>query len=500
MRERRIRIFLFGLMFVLIFLAMMLLRICIFKRDAYSQKAASQRAESIVMKESRGIFYDRNMIPLVEAGIRTHTVGEEGPGDDVDGSISIRLEERYGEEAVAPHIIGYVDSDGNGVSGLEKCFDKILKSTGTYNLNVITSASGKVIQGAGASVYEEFDKDINSVKLTIDRHIQKIAETQLDKSGFDGAVVVMDVKNSDILAMASSPFYDRNELSEHINSDGTELVNRCISEYNAGSIFKIITLIAAMENENHIGLFDCRGSVEIGDRSFACHKTEGHGVLDFEKAFSGSCNCAFYEMGIKTGAKKISETAKRFGIGERLLCFDGLEEAEGNVSSKSKYGIFESVNHSIGQGEILITPVQAANMACIIANNGIANCVNIADCIVDSKGAPKRSLREINERRIVDFEIARKIQNCMYLAVKEGTASGAKSDVVQIAGKTGTAETGWVENGENYVHGWFCGYFPYDNPKYAMAVLIENGRSGSRSAVPVFKNIAEEIIKFYPIG
>jgi len=240
MRERRIRIFLFGLMFVLIFLAMMLLRICIFKRDAYSQKAASQRAESIVMKESRGIFYDRNMIPLVEAGIRTHTVGEEGPGDDVDGSISIRLEERYGEEAVAPHIIGYVDSDGNGVSGLEKCFDKILKSTGTYNLNVITSASGKVIQGAGASVYEEFDKDINSVKLTIDRHIQKIAETQLDKSGFDGAVVTPGIIKAEILA----EYHNMCTYSPVVCENEDAFANALIVERNKNDVNRVDAYIA----------------------------------------------------------------------------------------------------------------------------------------------------------------------------------------------------------------------------------------------------------------
>lgn len=500
MREKRSRIFVCLLAFLLMFLAFALLRISIFKKDAYSQKAASQRTESIVIKKHRGIFYDRNMIPLVEAGLKTHTIGENGITDENNGNISIRLEERYGKDAVAAHLIGYVDSDGEGVSGLEKCFDKILKSSSTYRMNVVTSASGNVIQSVGAGVHESEDEDLNSVKLTIDRHIQRIAEAQLKQSGFDGAVVVMDVKNSDILAMASSPVYDRNEISAHVNSNGTELVNRCISEYNAGSIFKIITLIAAMETENHTGVYNCRGSFEVEDRSFACHRTEGHGIVDFEKAFFDSCNCAFYEMGIKTGAKKIAETAKRFGMGERLLCFDGLEEAEGNIPQKSKYGIFESVNCSIGQGEILITPVQAANMACIIANNGIANCVNIADCVMDSKGAVKRSLRETNERRVVDFDIARKIQHCMRLAVTDGTASAAKIDAVQIAGKTGTAETGWIENGESYVHGWFCGYFPYDNPKYAMAVLMENGRSGSLSAVPVFKNIAEEIIKFYPVG
>ena len=500
MSAKRIKIFSGILALTAVFLICAVLRISVFKNKTYSESVASQRTESIAVKRYRGLFYDRNMLPLVDGTAKIYTVDENGDVTESGDGISVRTTERYGKGGLASHLIGYVDSEGCGVSGLEKCFDKILQSDKAFKVNVITTASGKVVEGAGAGFYDDDGKTADSVRLTIDSHIQRIAESCLDNSGYDGAVVVMDVKNFDILAMASRPQYDRNKVSEHVYSQGSELVNRCISAYNAGSIFKIITSAAAIESETADGVYNCSGFSDIEGRQFACHLYSGHGEIDFEKAFLNSCNCAFYQIGIKTGAQKIIDTARSFGLGERLLCFDGLAEMTGNLPQKAEYGIHEAVNYSIGQGEILITPVQAANMACIIANNGIANCVNVADAITDYKGTVKRNLRESGERRVIGFETAQKIQKCMRLAVTEGTASGAESDIVKIAGKTGTAQTGWIENGENMVHGWFCGYFPYDNPKYAMAVLTENGRSGSESAVPLFKEIAEEIIKFYPAG
>lgn len=466
-------------------------RICLFSGTDYAKRAASQRSHSVVVKKYRGLFYDRSMIPLVDAGAQTLSVG---------GSIVLNPTERYGSGSLAEHIIGYINSDGEGVSGLEKCFNSTLLTDRELSVNVLSDANGNVIAKPGMSLSDNDDDTALSIKLTLDRHIQKIAESCMDLSGETGAAVVLDVKSSDVLAMVSRPGFNRNDVAKYLTSGGTELVNRCISEYNAGSIFKIITSAAALENSAVSGQYFCPGFVNVEGRDFACHLKKGHGALDFEHAFAMSCNCAFYNIGLDTGALNIVSTARRFGLGEKILCFDGLAEKSGNIPQKDEYGVYESVNFSIGQGEILITPVQAANMAAIIANNGVANCVNIADSIVYSNGAVKRSLRETMERRAVSRQTALEIQKCMRLAVTDGTAALAQSSIVDIAGKTGTAQTGWFENGENLVHGWFCGYFPADNPKYAMAVLVENGKSGALSAVPLFKSIAEEIIKIYPAG
>ena len=493
MNIKRTRIFLSVLAIVGIFLSAAIFRICVFKNKSYSENVAMQRTESVVLKKHRGMFYDRNMHPLVDNSVKTYAINENNE------SINVDFTERYGKNALAAHLIGYTDSEGVGVSGLEKCFDKILKSDEVLKVNVITTATGELIENAGSGVVTG-DTKTDAVKLTIDSHIQRICENCLDKSGFDGAVVVMNIENSDILAMVSRPTYDRNKVFDYLNSNKSELVNRAISSYDAGSIFKIITSVAAIETGFDEELYTCNGFLDIEGRIFNCHNELGHGDVNFEKAFLNSCNCAFYQMGVNIGAEKILETARKFGLGERILCYDALSEMTGNIPEKSAYAVLESVNYSIGQGDILITPVQAANMVSIIAKGGIANCVNVAESIMDYRGTVKRSLREVSERRVVSYETAQKIQKCMRLAVTDGTAKGAESEIVKIAGKTGTAQTGWIKNGENFVHGWFCGYFPYDNPKYAMAVLAENGKSGGESAAPLFKEIAEEIIKFYPVG
>lgn len=491
MIKKRLKIFsvlIFALSLVLILAEA---RIAFLNGGDYAKKAAAQRSHTIEVKKYRGLFFDRNMIPLTDSKTRLFT----------SGVATVNPTVRYPYGSVAEHIIGYVNSDGEGVSGLEKCFDSTLTTKNTLKLSVLVGASGAPIDNTGVGVTDE-GGGMQNVRLTLDFHIQKIAEDALDNAGISGAAVVLDVQSSDVLAMASRPGFDRNDISESLATDDARLVNRCISQYNAGSIFKIITSAAALESGavSPDTPFYCSGAVNIDGRDFACHLKEGHGALGFESAFANSCNCAFYSIGAKIGAEQITSAARAFGLGERILCFDGLEEARGNIPRKDSYGIYEAVNYSIGQGEILITPVQAANVAAIVANNGVANCVNIADAIVDESGAVRRNIRETASRRVMRRDTALEIQRCMTLAVHSGTASGAKSDTVSIAGKTGTAQTGWFENGENLVHGWFCGYFPSDNPKYAMAVLVENGKSGSAAAVPVFKEIAEQIAKIYPMG
>lgn len=482
------------------FLIFVQLRIAVVKNKQYTKEVVAQRIEKIEIKKLRGVFYDRNMIPLVENTTQIVHIAKDGSIVEKNGDFSVNTVARYGKNSLASHLIGYVDADGHGITGLEKSFDKILYTDKAYTANVITDASGNVVKMGALCIPKKDVEDVNSVKLTLDYHIQKIAEDCMDDIGISGAVAVLDVNTSDVLAMVSRPQFDRNNVGKYLNSNGGELINKCLNSYNAGSIFKIITLASALENNTAEYTYNCSGMECMEGRNFACHKTDGHGMLGFEDAFAKSCNCAFYSMGVRSGAKSIISMAERFGLGVKVLCFDALSESDGFLPKRNSYGSLEAVNYSIGQGEILITPIQAANLACTIANNGIANNVNIAQSVVDKNGTEKRTLVETNERRVIDAQDASEIRKCMRKAVTDGTAVQANSTLVKIAGKTGTAQTGWYENGENLVHGWFCGFFPYDNPKYAMVVFAENGKSGSESAVPVFKKIAEEIVKIYPAG
>lgn len=467
----------------------------VLKSKEYSESVASQRTVSLEVKNLRGKLYDRNMIPMVEksvAGIRadgTYT----SETDEADMIIPVR----YGDDS-ACHLIGYTDPEGKGVCGLEKTFDVYMSTPIYEKVNVIKTADGNIIDTAGFRHLTSSEEG-DSVVLTIDSHIQKICAETLKRSNVTGAVVVMDVSSFDVLAMASAPSYNQKNISAYLDSGGGEFVNRCVSAYNAGSIFKIVTMCAAIENKALMPIYLCTGKWESGGNEFGCHKAEGHGLINPLYAFANSCNCAFYTMGSSLGAKKIVSEAKGFGFGDNVVCCSGFDENTGNLPVKTRYASIDPVNYAIGQGEILLTPLQVANMVSVIANRGYAKKVNVASRVVDCKGNTQRILREIGKRRVVSSKTAGFVGEAMRLAVTEGTASTLRDNPARIAGKTGTAETGWTKDGENMVHGWFCGFFPYDNPKYAMAVLVENGGSGSLSAVPLFGEIAEEIIKFYPI-
>ncbi len=475
-----------------VFLVAVQVRIFFVNGDEYTKNAISQRVGSVMVKSHRGKILDRNLVPLVENSVEKYFVGES------ENFVSIPV--RYSSDSIARHLVGYIDGDGVGISGIEKCFDAILGSKTQSRINVIKSADGSLAEGLGMSL-NDAQCISGSVSLTIDSHIQKIAEDVMIENGVTGAVVVMDAANFDVLAMASMPDFDQNNVEDYLSLNDGELINRCLWPYNAGSIFKTVTLCAAGEYSTLRSEYVCTGHIDVYEKSYACHLADGHGAVAPRDAFAKSCNCAFYTMGLDMGDDAILAMAQRFGLGSPLLAdCTGLGEDGGNIPSANETVFVDSVNLSIGQGEILITPLQAANMVCIIANGGISKDVNIVKDIRTSEGNAVWHMKRDKDKRAVSEKTASLIQESMALAVTDGTGKALGDSPAKIAGKTGTAETGWVKDGRTLVHGWFCGYFPSDNPKYAMAVLTEDGGSGSASAAPVFKEIAEGIIKIYPVG
>lgn len=452
--------------FILILLTGIILNISFFKNDQYTHMAANQRTQNNV---SRGYITDRNMIPLT---------GKE---------------ERYRSISLARHVIGYTDSDGNGVSGIEKSFNSEIVKAASDQHTSLKDAEGNDIPNFRST--EDTFKE-NYVKLTLDYHIQKITENVLDSFGTTSAAVVLDVESFDVLAMASRPNFEQNNIGSYISYGDTELLNRATSEYNAGSIFKIITSAAAIE-EGYISddtTFHCDGGEYIDEIFFPCHKPDGHGSLNLDEAFSKSCNCAFYEIGIGLGSETICRYSNIFGLGKQLLG-GYITENQGNIPKYLSYSESESANLSIGQGEIMITPLQAAKVACIIAADGMSKDINLVEGIAVANGNMIKSIRKKGTERVISKITAEKIASMMLNVTEVGTGKNAKSQLVTIAGKTGSAETGWQTEDGYMVQGWFIGYFPYENPKYAMAVMTENGRQGNISCAPIFKEIAERIME-----
>lgn len=458
---RRLKIFSVSFALCFAFLISVIFTIAFIKSGDYTYMAVDQRTSD---KTVRRTITDRNMIPLT-------------------GS-----EPRYEKDTLAKHVIGYTDSSNTGISGIEKALDYHIRTDESMQYPALKDANGNDI-----SVFQPSSaKGEKYIKLTLDYHIQKITENVLDKYGGSGAAVVLEADTFDVLAIASRPDFEQSNIGAYIQSGGTELLNRAISRYNAGSIFKIVTMAASLEEGICPSSLFCGGAEIYDNIIFPCHNPNGHGWLTPDDALAKSCNCAFYQIGTALGSEVLCKYAEKFGLGKSAL--GGiLSESKGNVPKFLAKNTSEAANLSIGQGEILITPVQAAKIACIIASGGISDNVNIADSICYENGSIYEMLRQKNPERIISEENAKRIGEMMIKTTLDGTGTNAKSEKVSIAGKTGSAETGWQTEEGYMVQGWFIGFFPYESPKYAMAVMTENGRGGNISCAPVFKEIAEKI-------
>jgi len=400
---------------------------------------------------------------------------------------------RYDGKNLLSHVIGYVRKSENiGEYGIEKEYDNILRKDEDFGIKYITvDGKQRIIPGLNdTEVISEKSTSANSVKLTIDIDIQRIVEEVIDNRKINGAVVVTDVATGDILAMASRPNLNQNNISENLNSNNMDFYNKALEvAYPPGSIFKVVVLLAALE-DNILSLDDtfiCLGYEDLGTFQIKCNNTDGHGEISMYEAFSNSCNSAFIQIGKKLGARKIIDMAKRLGFGEKIQNI--LIESSGNLPENNDLLGPAIGNISIGQSSIEVTPLQVTNMMMIIANEGIRKDISIVDSIVTEEGKlVKKIIREEN-KRVLPIKLCKQVKRALEGVVDSGTAKNV--DLIQIgdaAGKTGTAE-----NARKKTHAWFSGYFPREQPKYVITVFVEEGGSGGKIAAPIFEEIAKKI-------
>lgn len=418
----------------------------------------------------------------------------DSPGISVINSLS-----RYDENTLARHVLGYINkADQVGQAGIEKYLNDALKYSGADLIGIVTDARKNPLEGLGYRLVRQSDSDSAlTVKLTLDFHIQQIVEDCMERNGIIGAVVVEDIASGDIVAMCSKPDYNQNDVGQYLSSPNNELFNRATASYNLGSIFKIIDAALLLESDiDPSQEYFCEGFIKVGGRELKCssYKNGGHGYVDLRKAFAQSCNSYFINMGLKIGYKNIINRAKDFGLGEAVgLGAQGIKESAGHLpAADAFYSSGDIANISIGQGEIMATPVQVADIVATVANGGIKNKINIADSVTDQYGNKVRDLRTNSGRRIIEKEIADKLKSLMEEVTLSGTGKRAYlSDYGGAAGKTGSAQTG----NDAVVHAWFGGYFPLKTPRYAIAVFVENGQLGGEAAAPIFAEIAQEIAR-----
>lgn len=399
--------------------------------------------------------------------------------------------ERY--DGLACHVIGYLGYDGRGVSGIEKSFDDLLFKNG-FDLyaRVGANADGRVLFGEEPEICNNVFPSAGVV-LTLDRDIQKIVEEALDSSGAQcAAAVVIEVGTGAVRACASRPSFNPENISDVLNDEKSPLLNRAFQAFSVGSVFKPI--VAACALEKGVGTdfsYECKGSIALNGVTFNCHKKDGHGVLDMEEALAQSCNTYFISLALEVGGDGIIGTAKDFGFGEQTAFAESLKTRSGNLPEKvdSKAA---TANLSFGQGELTATPVQICSMMATIANGGRYVKPYLVEGETDENGRLTRISGYSERIQVISAETARILRQFLVAVVERGSGSRAKSDFVACAGKTATAQTGKTENEGEIYNAWFAGYFPADEPQYAVVVLKENGGEGAVSCAPVFKEIAEK--------
>ncbi len=502
------------------------------KSDVYSRLSVNQRARSVYLGDYRGTIYDRNMIPLTErdsshlavifpdmvrdkskaaydlsrvtdydiASLKNMLGGtafvlpakQADESLEEDGIYLATIPSRYSDESIASHLIGYLNpSIHKGVYGIERAYDNVLNSGGQIEYVLFSGGNLKAIKGLGAQyAVVGVKRKAYGVKTTIDYHIQKIVEEAMDKYHIDGAAVVVDVKSGQILAMASRPNFSPLSITGYLRNGNGALINKAIAAYPLGSVFKTVVAAAAIEDHavKEGEIFYCTGSVKVNGVSYPCYKSKTHGPVDMATAFAVSCNTTFIKIGQKVGGKSIIEMAKKFGFGRKEVGF--AEESSGRIPGYKDVAGAGIGNLSIGQGVLAVTPLQVADMMATIADDGVRHIPTVLQGLVDEQGNWVRREGESKSYRVVSVSTAKELQRMLRGVVTEGT--GKNAEIPQgSAGKTGTAETGI----DGVSHGWFAGYVPYNEPRYSIVVLAEKGGEGGAKAAPVFKEIAENILK-----
>lgn len=412
------------------------------------------------------------------------------------------ISKRYRQDGFLAHLIGYVSTVGQeeGQAGLEKTYDQLLQKGGTrQELNSIMDARGQAIPGIQLKVTTA-DTKKNAVVLTIDKRIQELVEKTMNQRVAKGAVVVMDVRNKEILAMASRPAFNQYQVEEYLSEDiDSTLTNRALSAYYPGSLFKIVVSIAALQNKivRTDDEFICTGKYEYNNQlATACWKEGGHGKISFAGAFANSCNPTFIRVGISLGRARLLQQVAALHLTDNKII--GGDQMNAATYVKIDGGDAALGNVCLGQQGVMLTPLQIASLLATVADDGYWAPPSILKYTLDSNGI-KHNPALKKRTRVIDVQTNRQVQRMMEKVVAEGTGQAARLSEVKIAGKTATSQTGNIrKDGEEILNTWFAGYLPAEEPRWAIVVLVEEGKSGAENCAPVFKDISQGMLEISP--
>jgi penicillin-binding protein 2 len=441
--------------------------------------------------------------------------------------IQIQPKREYRQKGMACHTLGYLGEineaqlksdkypkyklgDYLGKCGVELAWEKYLRGRRGYR-RIEVDAYGREL-GQLASV---FPTPGANVHLTLDSRMQREAEACLEDRM--GAIIALDPRNGRVLALASSPTFSPEAFErglstqewQKINHDQSHpLENRAIKgQYPPGSTFKIVMAVAGLEEKviTPQTIFYCNGTMPFGDHVFHCWRKGGHGAVNLHRALVQSCDIYFYNVGLRLGINRIAKWSKRFGLGAPTG-LDLDKEMPGLVASTAwKKARFhrpwqqgETFSVAIGQGYNLATPLQMARVVAAVANGGIVYKPYLVEKVESPTGEILYQARPTVQSRLeASPATLEAVRQALVGVVNEGTARSARLPHIQVAGKTGTAQVVALDpdnpkkkkSWHREDHAWFVAYAPADDPRVAVAVLVEHGGHGGSQAAPLARRI-----------
>lgn len=496
--------------------------------QSYAASAAAQTVSETVLPIRRGNFYDRIGRPLTGVTPRWYALCIPGDSsyatlfpfvpfaqqaqlyarrnsitpflieveDDLsaNGVFMVADARRYLPTPIARHLIGYLDGDGHGMTGLEKAYDDLLAAAGDAQAVLCTTtARGDLLAGTTPQVQTTARGTNTAITLTLDANIQRACEAIAAQNMSKGCIIVMQVGSGQILASTSMPEFDPDDIAASIRADDTSLINRSLSAFSAGSVFKVVLAAAAYAQGLDWFTYDCTGSIQTAGETFRCALGRAHGTVNLRGALEQSCNTYFIELGRLLGAQRIRKMAEALGFGTATQLAPGLQGASGTLPDAAALeNPGELATFSFGQGALTVTPLQITAMMNTVANGGMYRTPAFVQGMVDADGTLTGQTRAADTRTVFDAATARVLRSMLASVVSEGIGSEAQPKTGTAGGKTGTAQTGqYDENGEELLNYWFSGFYPADDPRYTITALQDGILKPETSSAAIFAKVTE---------
>lgn len=513
------------------FFSILVSRIAWISSNQKYQLAAIQQSEvKIPFNEGRGNIYDTNFIALTSAEYEQYGLFSPGKesyrewfesiqegekaqfyeniqrhtpflviladGDEKPEHVFYKTK-RYWSYPIAPHLIGYLNAEGEGVSGLEKAGEQWMPNASTQTeIWSATNAYGGYLNTLHQEPFEFHQKGSGQgLMLTLDAAIQRGVEAIAKEKMKQGAIVVMESATGKVRASVSMPLFHPDHVGLSIKKEDGSLLNRPFYAYNVGSVIKpLIAAKALSMGFSPYAEYECSGSYQLNGHTYKCAYGIAHGTVNMQKALEESCNTYFISLGLQLGAHAVHEIFDDVNFGKSTSILPGLQAAKGNMPSAEQLqdqGQLASI--SFGQGSLLATPIQVAAAINVFANNGIYIEPSFVQGFVNEYDKTiVQSLYHPIQKRVLDTSVVSQIQKMMASVIEQGIGKAANPVLTTAAGKTGTAQTGRSnENGEEKLDAWFVGFYPAQNPRYTVVVLLDDGTYESKEAAKIFGNVVD---------